>query len=65
MSMATVCHNSAHSYNRARTMMKLRAYVGHVEQGESNLTLTSIVILCEALDAEPSDLVAGLRSDDA
>ncbi len=41
-----------------------RTYVGHVERGESNLTLTSIITLCEALEADPADLVSGLRSDD-
>jgi len=40
-----------------------RTYVGHVERGESNLTLTSMVTLSEALEVDPADLVAGLRSD--
>ena len=35
-----------------------RTYVGSVERGERNVTLTSIVSLAEALGVDPSDLVS-------
>ena len=37
-----------------------RTYVGSIERGERNVTLTTIVRLAHALDADASDLLRGL-----
>jgi transcriptional regulator with XRE-family HTH domain len=37
-----------------------RTYVGRVERGEANATLTTIVKLAAALDVEPTDLLTEL-----
>lgn len=42
-----------------------RTFVGHVEQGATNVTLRSILQLADALDVDPADLVAGLAPDPA
>lgn len=39
-----------------------RTYVGSVERGERNIALLNILKLAEALDADPGDLVRGLRT---
>lgn len=39
-----------------------RTYVGSVERGERNIALLNILKLAEALDADPGDLVRGLRA---
>lgn len=39
-----------------------RTYVGGVERGERNLTLTSIVRLARALDITPGELIDRSRS---
>jgi len=41
------------------------SFVGRIERGQANLTLRNIVLLAEALDIDPADLVRGLRSDGA
>jgi predicted transcriptional regulator len=38
-----------------------RTYIGHVERGEVNLTLWSIVRIAAALRVDPADLVRGLK----
>lgn len=38
-----------------------RAYVGHVERGETTPTLYSIVRFAVALERDAADLVAGVR----
>jgi len=37
-----------------------RSYVGQVERGEKNVTLRTIVVLADALDAKPAKLLDGL-----
>jgi transcriptional regulator with XRE-family HTH domain len=37
-----------------------RSHVGTIERGENNLTLISIVKLCDALKINPSDLLTDL-----
>lgn len=37
-----------------------RNYVGLVERGERNTSLTRIVALCKALGSEPNDLFKGI-----
>jgi len=37
-----------------------RSHVGNIERGENNLTLVSIVKLCDALKVNPSDLLVDL-----
>jgi predicted transcriptional regulator len=38
-----------------------RTYIGHVERGEVNVTLWSIVRVAAALDVDPATLVRGLK----
>jgi transcriptional regulator with XRE-family HTH domain len=40
-----------------------RTYIGHVERGEVNLTVYSLVRLAGALAIDPAELVRGLRPD--
>lgn len=40
-----------------------RTYIGHVERGEVNVTVYSLVRVAAALDVDPAELVAGLRPD--
>ncbi len=40
-----------------------RTYIGHVERGEVNPTLVSIVRIATALTADPGELTAGLEVD--
>lgn len=40
------------------------SFVGRIERGRANLTLRNILRVAEALDVDPGDLVAGLRSDE-
>ncbi|HMJ78583.1 MAG TPA: helix-turn-helix transcriptional regulator [Iamia sp.] len=42
-----------------------RTYIGHVERGEVNPTLSSIVRLAAALGANPAELVDSLEPDPA
>lgn len=37
-----------------------RTYIGHVERGEVNLTVYSLVRIAAALDVDPAELVRGL-----
>lgn len=37
-----------------------RTYIGHVERGEVNLTVYSLVRIAEALEVDPGELVRGL-----
>lgn len=39
-----------------------RTYIGHIERGESNLTLTNIVLIAETLQIDPADLLNGLKT---
>lgn len=39
-----------------------RTYIGSVERGERNLSLTNIVRLAEALNCTPVDLMQGIKS---
>ncbi len=49
-----------------------RTYIGSVERGERNVTLTTIAVLARTLEVEPSSLIppgsefrqGGLRNDD-
>ena len=36
-------------------------YVGQVERGERNLSLTNLLRIADSLDADPGELVAGLK----
>lgn len=38
------------------------SYVGQVERGQTNLSLHNILKFAEALNVDPAELVAGLRS---
>lgn len=38
------------------------SFVSRVERGQGNVTLRSLLRLAEALDVDPGELVAGLRS---
>lgn len=42
-----------------------RTYIGHVERGEVNPTLHNVLLLAEALELDASELVRGLRTDNA
>ncbi len=42
-----------------------RTYVGHVERGEVNLTVYSLVRLAAALGVDPAELVRGLHPETA
>jgi transcriptional regulator with XRE-family HTH domain len=42
-----------------------RTFVGHVEQGATNVTLRTIVRLADALGVDPAELVRGLTPDPA
>lgn len=37
------------------------SYVGQVERGQTNLTLTNILRIAAGLDVDPGDLVRGLK----
>lgn len=39
-----------------------RTYIGHVERGEVNLTVYSLVRIALALGVDPAELVRGLRA---
>jgi predicted transcriptional regulator len=38
-----------------------RTYIGHVERGEVNPTLWSIIRIAASLGVDPAELVSGLR----
>jgi transcriptional regulator with XRE-family HTH domain len=38
-----------------------RTYIGHVERGEVNLTVWSLIRIANALGIDPGELVGGLR----
>ena len=38
-----------------------RTYIGSLERGERNVSLRNIIKLADALDADPGDLLRGLR----
>jgi transcriptional regulator with XRE-family HTH domain len=40
-----------------------RTFVGHIEQGATNVTLRTIIRLAAALDLDPSELVQDLEPD--
>lgn len=39
-----------------------RSYMGQIEGGEKNVTITTIVRIAEALAIDPGEIVRGLRS---
>jgi transcriptional regulator with XRE-family HTH domain len=38
-----------------------RTFIGHVERGETNLTVFSLIRVASALGVDPGDLVRGLK----
>lgn len=40
-----------------------RTFVGHIERGESSVTLATILRLCAVLNVEPNQLMLGLVAD--
>ena len=59
----TLRHKGGYSQDRFAAAAGLdRSYMGQIERGEKNVTITTIVRIAEALAVDPSELVKGLRS---
>ena len=41
-----------------------RAYVGHVERGEKNISIVNLVRIADAMGVPPSELVSGIEKAD-
>jgi transcriptional regulator with XRE-family HTH domain len=40
-----------------------RTYIGHMERGEVNPTLHNVLLVAQALEVDPGELLRGLRTD--